>query len=191
MPNIFVNSLGLGASLLGLSSNCTTIDILTEKSEIISNENYDYGESSNTVESLEMTAGCNSELIASVSDFNKKVEEYEVACQVADYIVSLIENSLIDEKLEDKFISFVDKMRNDISFLKALSIFFSKDSLWEKQCWFLDTVLMSDIDVFSPWYKMVLIIGSNSKNEPLSFMSRDILTHYHKRFDSITVNVFD
>lgn len=93
---------------------------------------------------------------------------------------------------ENDLVLFVKQNSSNILFLRGLSLLFSRDCFAKEQRLFVEIMLCSDIEIFDYWYKMILIIASNSKNSSLSRRATDILEYYSEEFNEIEMsNVFN
>ena len=112
---------------------------------------------------------------------------HSVMNKIIEFINITVANN--DEKL---FVEYVDDNKNKESFLRSISLLFSDDSRINEQMYFINILLASDIEIFEYWYKLALVLGSNSNSLLLSNRSKDILDYYKEDFSFIDLsNVFN
>lgn len=123
---------------------------------------------------------------ATLSAFEKNMLSFEEATSLVNSFVSLTNDDEVDSEHE-RFISFIETHKSNKTFMMAVSLFFSDSNYFEKQCIFLESILMSDIDVFVPWYKLALLRGIESSNDTLRLISKSIMKRYSNSFEKVEI----
>ena len=104
---------------------------------------------------------------------------------IAKFIHSRIA-SVDDEHEKQNLVSEFEKISNFKEFEVAAVYFFENNTYQaSEKLLFIDLILSSDINIFSKWFKNILILGSKSNNKTLSFVSNDLLSYYSNSFKNI------
>lgn len=106
-------------------------------------------------------------------------------------IAYLIKHTIVEND-ETELVEFIKNSKDNKLFLKSVSLLFSDNTKEIEQSYFINILLASDIDIFDDWYKLALIIASNSSSHSLARRAKDILNYYLEDFKTIDLsNVFN
>lgn len=94
------------------------------------------------------------------------------------------ENESIDAF--NDFVFYIKEAMWRPHFYEAILTYFKKDDV-QHQLDFINIILSSNINIFTPWYKKALELSSESKNASLSARAKDILFYYRAGFEKVKI----
>ncbi|MCR5308881.1 MAG: hypothetical protein K6E21_02065 [Bacilli bacterium] len=112
------------------------------------------------------------------------VNEVDELQETLSNLEDILELALENNNETKKVIDFVKENKDSSYFNGVIEKLFSCDK-YEKQLFFLENVISSDIDIFVPWYKNALLIACNSDDSDVSFFANDVLDFYKDNFKTV------